>query len=425
MYSSALDCHANAAFQQRLANLYGDDPRVLRTQADRYARLAGLAAAKGLKEVALFSTPGRTELGGNHTDHSQGKVLAAAIDLDAVAAVSPRLDQRIHLVADGQAAIDLSLDDLTARRSERGTSAALLRGIAARLKTLGYGIGGFDAFISTEELGGSELNSTGVLDALMVSIFNNLFNDGALTVTLQALVGQFAENRYFGKPCGLMDQITCAAGGVVALDFRIPEAPVIDQLDVDLTRFGARLVVVDTGGNGADLTEDYSTIAYEMKVVAAALGRESCRDLDEATLMAQIPAFRAVVGDRAILRTLHYLGENARVDAQVAALREGRFPAFLALVRESGLSSFQWLQNIISPQHMERQGVALALALTERFLAQNGPGACRVHGAGFVGTIQAWVPEGAVEAYRATLEPVFGPGSVKALRIRATGAVTL
>lgn len=422
MYPADSDLHSLATFQDWLRHVYGEDGAVLEAQTRRYAALATRIAARGHRELTFFSTPGRTELAGNHTDHSQGRVLAAAIDRDVAAAVAPRPDNRIRFAFGEAAPIEIALDDLSVRREERGSTAAILRGVAARLKALGHGLGGFDVVVSDDELPDSEMITSGIKEALIVSIFNELFNGGGLSVTVQALVGQYAENRYFGRPCGLMDQISCATGGVVAIDFADPAAPVIEQLDMDFSQFGTRLVIVDTGKGWPGITEDYSAIAWEMKMVAAAMGKEACRFLDEAVFRARIPELRPIVGDRAILRTLHFLAENARVAAQVEALRAGRFETFLDLVRESSLSSFRWLQNIVAPSRPQEQGVTLGLALAEGFLATHGGGACRIHGAGFAGTIQAWVREDAFEAFRACLEPVFGPASVVPVRVRRAGA---
>jgi galactokinase len=423
MFRTTTDLQAHQPFQDWLQETYGDDAGILAAQTRRFSLLAARIAEAGHPEVAFFSTPARAELAGNHTDHSQGRVLAAAIDRDAVAAVAPRQDRRVRFTFGGQSTVEFSLDDLGARREERGVLVALIRGVAARLKALGHAIGGFEAFVGTEAMPDSEVLTSGIREALTVTIFNELFNGGRLSVTEQALVGQFAENRYFGRPCGLMDQITCATGGVVAIDFADPARPDIQQLDLDFSGTGMRLCMVDTGRSGPELAQDYATIAWEMKMVAAAMGKEACRFLDRATLMEHIPQLRPITGDRAILRTLHFLEEDARVEAQARALREGDFPRFLELVRESSLSSFRWLQNIVSPGHPQDQSVTLALALADDVLATHGGGACRIHGAGFAGTIQAWVREEALDAFRAALEPVFGQGSVIPVHIRRAGSV--
>jgi galactokinase len=419
MYRTESDLSSNPRFLDGLRSLYGE---AFAREIPRYQDLAARAAARKHGLVSCFSIPGRTELAGNHTDHSQGRVLAAAIDVDLAAVVAHRQDSRVHFHWAGQEPVDMDLDNLVADRGERGTVPAIIRGVASRLKAQGHRIGGFEAFAHSVEPHHSELLSGGI-ENLVVNVFNHLFNDGRLTVTEQALVGQYAKNRFYGKPCGLMDQITCGSGGVVAVDFADPQAPLVETIDFDLGQVDLSLLAVDSGGDRKAFAEDYAAIAWEMKLVAAALGVESCRALDEATLLARIPELRPLVGDRPILRTLHYLDENARVDAQVAALREGRFPAFLALVRESSLSSFMWLQNIISPTHVGNQGVTLALALTERFIkAHGGRGACRIHGGGFAGTIQAWIPTDQVEAYRAALEPLFPATAVQVLRVRRRGA---
>jgi galactokinase len=419
MISTSADLSQVPAFRATLAELYGKD--AISIQTPRYQALAAVAAARSHREVRFFSTPGRTELAGNHTDHNHGKVLAAAIHLDAIAAVAPRADHKVFIASDGFPSFEISLSETGKVPSESGSTVALLRGIAARLSFLGYVIGGFDAFLHSDVLRGSGLSSSAVIEVLLASIFNHLSNQGKMGPTDIALVAQFAENQYFDKPCGLMDPLTCATGGIVSIDFADPAKPSIRPVAFDLSALDASLVIVDTGGSHADLTADYAAIPSEMKAVAQAFDLPACRGLEWHQLLSKIPALRSQVGDRAILRALHYLGENQRVDAQVSALEQGRLHDFLALVRDSGLSSFRWLQNIAAPSQVQSQGIALALALTEQFLA--GAGACRVHGGGFAGTIQAWIPRERLQAYQAFMAPIFGPQAVKPLRIRPRGTV--
>jgi galactokinase len=421
MLSTHADLSSNTAFKTIAESLYGKE--AVPGQLLRFQALLSAAASHGHDQVRFFSTPGRSELAGNHTDHNHGKVLAAAIDLDAIAAAAPRDDSRVSIASEGFPTVDISVRELGRIPCEAGTTAALVRGIAARLALLGHAVGGFDAFVHSEVLPGSGLSSSAVIEVLVASIFNHLFNGGRLGATEIAQVAQYAENEYFGKPCGLMDPMTCATGGVVSIDFADPLHPAVRRVTTDLEAQDVCLVIVDTGSSHADLTSDYAAIPQEMKAVARAFGLTSCRGLAREQFLARLPELRPRLGDRAMLRVLHYLAENERVDAQIAALEAGRFQDFLTLVRESGLSSFRWLQNVLDPAQSRTQGVALALALTEQFLGSSG--ACRVHGGGFAGTIQAWIPKHQLDAFRAAIEPVFGVGAVKPLRIRSAGTTSL
>jgi galactokinase len=376
-------------------------------------------------EFRFFSSPGRTELGGNHTDHNNGIVLAAAVDIDSIAVASRASSSRVTFISDGYPEpFVVDLDDLIARDAETGTTAALIRGIAARFSELGYKIGGFNAYVTSEVLVGSGLSSSASIEVLIATIFNALFNESKVDPVTIAQIGQFAENNFFGKPSGLMDQIACAVGGAVMIDFREPSEPVVTRIEID-SGLEYDLVVVDTGGSHEDLTQDYATIPSEMRAVANLIGKSSARGLNYEELLAHMQQLRKEVGDRAILRTLHFLSENERVTRQVAALRRGDYPGFFRLVSESGDSSSKWLQNGYSPASVREQGIMLALAITEQFLKQAGAGACRVHGGGFAGTIQVWLPRSAVAGYRKLLEPVFGENSVIELRIRPLGAVEI
>lgn len=406
--------------------VYGGDERVVRRQARRFENLLkkfkknfGPVANGG---IHLFSVPGRTEIGGNHTDHNHGRVLAAAIDLDAIAAAGkvPRSNIVIYSAGyDHPFTVDIS--ELPARKEERRTTQALIRGIAARLRELGYSIGGFNACIASDVLPGSGLSSSAVIEVLIADILNTLYNDGKIDEETIALCGQFAENNYFDKPCGLMDQSTCAKGGIITIDFEIPQAPRIKKVNFDFSAKDFSILVVNAGGSHADLTDDYAAVPTEMKAVARACGRNVCREIEYADIMRRIHTLRSTVGDRAILRALHFLEENKRVENQAAALEKDDFDLFLELVQESGNSSLRWLQNCYSPGDTAHQGIMLALALTEKFIEQNGPGACRVHGGGFAGTIQVFLPNHATTDYIRSMEPVFGKDCVTVLNIRAPG----
>lgn len=417
-----MDIWKNEALLHRI---YGTDPAILEQQYHRYDRLAKQHIDEfGGGERHCFSVPGRTEIGGNHTDHNHGRVLAASVSLDAIAVAAKNDENRVVLYSKGyDAPFSVDLTRLEVVAAERETTAALIRGIAARFKELGYHIGGFNACMTSEVLRGSGLSSSAAVEVLIGTIFNVLYNGGAIAPETIAAIGQYAENRYFGKPCGLMDQMACAVGGIIHIDFKDPQKPRVERVAFDFAARQYRLLVVNTGGSHADLTADYAAIPSEMKAVARTLGGEVCREITPEDLLANMAMLRAQVGDRALLRALHFLGDNQRVTAQVAALQAGDFPRFLQLVRESGNSSFKWLQNIYSGNDGREQGVALALALSEQYIAALGEGACRVHGGGFAGTIQVYLPENAVPEYVKQIEAVFGPGAAMVLNIRPLGAV--
>jgi len=392
--------------------------------------------AEGLR---VFSAPGRTELAGNHTDHNRGKVLAASVQLDNVAIVQKRNDNIVFFRSAGFPDVKVSLtdSDLQPKPEEEGTTEALIRGIAAELKQRGDVIGGFSANAMSTVLAGSGLSSSAAIEALLARIFDSLYGEGKRGSLEIAQIGQIAENVYFGKPCGLMDQIACAAGGAVAIDFADASSPEVKQVNFDLSTCGYTLCVVSTGGNHANLTADYASIPAEMKSVASFFGKSVLRELEKETVIARAAELRKALGDRALLRAIHFFDENERVDAMTAALLEMENAAattakqqalgsYLELVNESGRSSCELLQNVYSPHHPETQGIGAALALTKDFFRkQKLHGACRVHGGGFAGTIQAYVPLDAMDAYRANIEAVFGTGSVTTLKIRQQGAVEL
>lgn len=426
------------------------------------ARLLGLidSTVAGFPETTadmrVFTAAGRTELGGNHTDHNRGKVLAASIQLDALACVSPRNDRTVIFRSTKYPDVVVDLSDLSARKEELGTTEALVRGIAAEFTARGTPVRGFTANADSTVLSGSGLSSSAAVEVLFGAIFDGLYGGGKRSAVELAQIGQKAENVYFGKPCGLMDQTACASGGAVAIDFADPAHPVVTNIDFNLERAGYALCVVDTGGNHADLTPDYAAVPAEMKSVAAAFGKSVLREVDEADFAARVPELRAKVGDRALLRAYHFYAENVRVDAMKDALQRlnniaggatasvsgsgsGEATAaaisaaveeYLALVTESGGSSWELLQNVFSTKAPDEQGVTLALALTRKFLKQSaargtGRGACRVHGGGFAGTIQAYVPLDRVNEYVEAMKPVFGDKAVTVLRIRPVGAAEL
>ena len=389
-------------------------------------RLAGCSGdfrrMTGRKPTHAFSSPGRTELGGNHTDHNRGKVLAASIDLDMLAAVAPRSDGTIRIFSEGfHDPFIVETGDWGIHPEERGTSAALIRGTVAEFIRKGWNVGGFDAWVTSRVGVGSGLSSSACFEVLVGSILNTLYNSGRISRVQLAFSGQAAENVHFGKPCGLMDQITCSVGGTLRIDFRDPSNPDIKRVDFDPQKFGFDLVVVNTGSTHEDLTGDYAAIPNEMRSVARFLGVEYCRDVDVDLFMDRLPDIRANCGDRAALRCMHFFAENNRVEKQFKALKQKRFSEFLNLVQQSGDSSMKYLQNIVPAGHPHNQGLALALAQTDRFLLRHGEGAYRVHGGGFAGTIQAYIPTHAKGAYRRVMSALFGENSVQTLIPRVTG----
>ena len=408
--------------------LYGKDDRVVQEQIRRYVEII-----KQYKNhfsstpVHLFSTPGRTEIGGNHTDHNAGRVLAASINLDSIAAVTETHDNTIIIYSEGYAdPFKVVLNDLEPKKEEEGTTTALIRGITARFKELGYNISGFNACISSNVMVGSGLSSSASIEVLIGTILNQLYNEGVVSKKEIALIGQYAENNYFNKPCGLMDQLTIAVGGIVSIDFRDSKKPIVTKVDFDINAQNYSLLVVDTGGTHADLTEDYASIPREMKSVARELGGIVCRDIALQNVIENVNSLRLKVGDRAILRTLHFLDDNQRVLEQVEALGKSDFKTFLNLVSESGNSSCKWLQNCFTTKNPAEQSITLAQALTENYLKKcERRGACRVHGGGFAGTIQVFIPNESLDGYLKMVKNIFGEKSVEILSIRPVGSIHL
>ena len=408
-------------FDEYLRTLY--PPQKLNEQRSRYlSLLGGFEARFGDGEVRLFSAPGRTELGGNHTDHNHGLCLAASVDLDLIAAVRPTKEPVIRIQSEGFEGMDVvDLTDLTPREEERERSCALIRGIAARMAALGYQVGGFDGYITSQVPQGSGLSSSAAFEILIVAILSGLYNKGGVDPVTAAKLSQFAENAYFGKPCGLMDQMACSVGGCIFLDFENPVDPRVERIPIRFASFGHALCIVATGGSHADLTEEYAAVPAEMKAVAGLFGKEALREASLSDVMAQAKEIRRVCGDRAWLRAVHFFTENERVKEEVAALRQGDFEEYKKLVLASGRSSFQWLQNAYSCASPKEQGIVVALAATALLLGNEG--AYRVHGGGFAGTIQALVPFARLDAYQTDIEAVMGKGACHPLRIRPVGGV--
>ncbi len=405
-----------------LKSLYGSDAQAIGIQAERYTKLAEEFKSKFKgADFEVFSSPGRTEIGGNHTDHNYGRVLAGAVNLDNIAIAAPNGTMTVRIASAGYPQFEVDLNNLKADSSEFFTSESLIRGISARMKELGFQIGGFDAVIDGGVPKGSGLSSSASFEVLIGAIISHLFNEGKLDPIQNAIIGQYAENVYFGKPCGLMDQTACSVGGLVTIDFKNPAEPVVKKVDFDFTKTGYALVITDTGGNHADLNDEYASLPTEMKSVAGKLGAKVLREVSLEQVVENIPQMRGQVSDRAILRAFHFQRDNARVVEQVNALEHNDFKSFLKMIVESGHSSYMYNQNIYPINNVEEQGISLALAMSDMVL--NGEGAFRVHGGGFAGTIQAFVPEHLIAKYVSTLEHVFGAGSCHKLFIRPQGAI--
>ena len=384
---------------------------------------AGFYAAFGGEPERYFSAPGRTEIGGNHTDHQRGRVLAAAVNLDTVAAVRCNGSDSIRIQSKGYPLCEISVRELTPKADEINSTLALIRGVAARFAQLGCDVQGFDAYCESTVLPGSGLSSSAAYEVLIGTIINHLFFEGKVSQAEVAQIGQYAENVFFGKPCGLMDQTASAVGNLVTIDFFDKEKPVIRPVNFDFSTCGHGLCIIDTRASHADLTDEYAAIPGEIKAVCAHFGKDVLTQIPEEEFYQAIPALRGKVSDRAILRAVHFYQDNARVPKQVAALEAGDFETFLALVTQSGHSSYMYLQNVIPAGYKEHQDVALALALCEKYL--RGKGAYRVHGGGFAGTVQAFVPNDILESFRQSIDGVLGAGACHVLSIRPQGGVEM
>ena len=415
----------NGAMNEAIVSLSGEE--ALEYQKSRYLTIIREFAALygGDREITLYSVSGRSELSGNHTDHNHGCVIAASIDLDVIAAVSPRDDGVIRVKSEGFSEDSVDTNVWTEPDSSRfGSSASLIAGMAEGFRRKGYAVGGFDAYTTSNVLKGSGLSSSAAFEDMIGNILNHLYNGGKVSNVEIAKLAQFSENVFFGKPCGLMDQVACAVGGIVAIDFRDTASPVIEKIDFDLSAEGYRLCIVNTGGNHADLTDDYAAVPAEMKAIASHLGKTVLRECDEEEVIRAIPALRRTCGDRAILRALHFFGENKRVAEQKEALKAGDLDRYFDFVKASCRSSFCYLQNVYTTKNVSEQGLSLALCLAENYLADK-KAAFRVHGGGFAGTIQAYVPTADVEGFRALMDAAFGDGACVVLRIRPRGAVRM
>ena len=405
---------------QRLMHLYGNRDGMLLEQTARYTGI--LKRHEELfheteQEVMLISAPGRTEIGGNHTDHNRGRVLAAAVNLDTLSAVSARNDLQVHLYSDGYAPLILDLNDLAVVESEKGTTAALVRGVAARMKELGYKIGGFNAAVTSSVASGSGLSSSAAFEVMVCAILDQLYNGFSIDFVTRAQISQYAESVYFCKPSGLLDQMASSAGGLVTVDFRNDD-PEVRAMNFDFAKYGYALVVVATGGSHADLTDDYAAIPAEMKQVAACFNEPYLRRIRPEECYQELPKLRGKVSDRALMRAMHFFEEDERVVRQVAALDRNDLFAFMWEIICSGRSSYMYLQNVYA--HNDDQSLSLALAMAEHMLSDKD-GAWRIHGGGFAGTTLNFVPAGQLESFIATMEVAFGEHCCHVLDIRPEG----
>jgi galactokinase len=401
---------------------YGDDKNRVEMQIKRYMRLIRNFGSTYSDDqpIGLFTSPGRVEVGGNHTDHNAGRVLAAAVDVDIIAAVSKTDSGVVNLRSEGFENVSLDIQDLSIKEDEKFTPRALVKGVLSRMNELGYRIGGFNAYCTSTIPVAAGLSSSAAFEVLLVTVLNHLYNGGKIDSVLNAQIAQYSENVFFGKPCGLMDQTTCAVGGFVTIDFQDFSKPLIKKVDFDFSSSGYCMVIVDTGGHHADLNEDYTAIENEMKDTAREMGGSVLREFSVENVMKGVPSIRKKLSDRALLRAYHFYRDDRRVVDQVAALERNDFKTFLKLIIDSGYSSWMYCQNCYTSKDVEEQGLSIALMVSEHLL--NGRGGWRVHGGGFAGTIQAFVPNDLVEKYTAEMMEIFGQESCYQLMVRPSGA---
>ena len=412
----------NKEFDAELKEIYGAEESVLSSQRARYRNaIAKFEELFGEGDVEIYSAPGRTEICGNHTDHQHGIVLAASINLDAIAVVGAGNDDNVNFVSEGYAPICFDVNQLDVTEDTKGTTTSLIKGVIKGMQDRGYKTGSFKAYVTSDVLSGSGLSSSAALESIIGTILSGLYNDMTVSPVDIAIIGQYAENVYFGKPSGLMDQIACSVGDFVHIDFADPGKPIVTKINYDITSEGYRLCIVDTKGSHANLTDDYAAITTEMKQVSNFFGKEYLSEITMDEFIAAMPELYGKVGDRCVLRAFHYLTEVERVGSASSALKDRRFADFLEIIRESGNSSYKYLQNVYSNKYEQTQPVPTTLMLSEHYLKDNG--VCRVHGGGFAGTIQAFVKEEAVAGYKEFIEKILGEGTCHVLSIRKQGGV--
>lgn len=412
------------AYDATFRKLYDNSEAAVATQRARYAdtvrRFAEIYGEE--REVSIYSAPGRTEIGGNHTDHNNGIVMAAAVNLDVIAVVSKN-DENIARVKsygfDKQDVIDLA--QLSPNESEFGRSGALIRGVAAGIVQQGGSIGGFDAYTTSNVLRGSGLSSSAAFEVVIGAVLNGEYNDGKFSAVDIAKISQYAENVFFGKPSGLMDQTASSVGSAITIDFKDTANPIVTEVPFDLAKYGFRLCITDTKGSHADLTDDYAAIRSEMESVAAVFGKKVLREVDEGEFFAKIAEIREKTGDRAILRAIHFFADCKRACDLRDAVKDDRFDDFLRLIIDGGNSLFEYNQNAYSIKHPQQQGMAIGVAVSQKILY--GKGAWRLQGGGFAGTIQAFVPDELLDEYYAEMEQLFGEGACYVLSVRNYGNI--
>lgn len=405
-----------------MEQLYGADK--VEENIERYRQLVGkFQETFGGRDILMFSSPGRTEISGNHTDHNHGKVLAGSINLDCVGIGAKNDSPQVNIVSETfNQRFTIDLSDLAPSEKKAGT-VDLVKGLLKGFLESGYEIGGFDAYITSNVISAAGVSSSASFEMLLCSMLNRLFNDGRMDTVTYSHIGKYAENVYWDKASGLLDQMACAVGGLITIDFIEPAAPLVEKIDFDFSSQNHSLIIVQTGKGHADLSADYSSVPNEMKKVAEYFGKEVCAQLSEEQVIASLNEVRAYAGDRSVMRALHFFEENKRVDAEVAALREGRFDDFLTNITASGNSSWKWLQNCYTTADVQEQGISIALALTELFIAEKGKGACRIHGGGFAGVIMAMLPNNLVDEYITYIEKAMGEKSAYQMSIRPYGAI--
>lgn len=408
-------------WDSKLLDIYVDD-KLLDYQKNRYVEaIRKFEKLYGPGEVKIFSAPGRSEVGGNHTDHQHGTVLAASINLDSIGIVRATNDNVIRLVSDEYPEIVISLEDIMLKQREKETTTALIKGVVAGFLNRQYKVGGFSAYVTSDVLIGAGLSSSAAFETLIGTILSGLYNNMSVSAIDIAIIGQYAENIYFGKPCGLMDQMACSVGNLVYIDFENPSKPVVEKVEFDMEQYGYSLCITDTKGSHADLTDEYAAVPKEMKLVAKHFEQDVLRGITIKDILKDIAVLRSKFGDRSVLRALHFVNENERVGKEVSALKNGNFEQFLRYVKESGDSSYKYLQNVYANSDVSCQNVSIALATSDVSLGENG--VSRVHGGGFAGTIQAFVKNSHVVEYKRNMDLVFGEGACNDLKIRKYGGI--
>ncbi len=407
---------------QLMTKLYGEAN--VKANILRYQELVNKFVNRfGEQDISVFSSPGRTEISGNHTDHNHGKVLAASINLDCVGVAAKNKTAQIHIVSetyDQDFVIDLN--HLEPSEKKAGTI-DLVKGLLKGFLESGYEIGGAFIYLTSNVINSAGVSSSAAFEMLICSILNEFYNDGRMSTVAYAHIGKYAENHYWDKGSGLLDQMACAVGGLITIDFIEPQIPKVEQIAFDFPAMNHSLIIVQTGKGHADLSEDYSSVPDEMKKVAEFFGKSVCVEITEEQVLEQLPAVRAFAGDRSVMRALHFFEENKRVEEEVKALKEGRFDDFLMNITASGNSSWKWLQNCYTNSNYQEQGISIALALTELFIADKQKGACRIHGGGFAGVILVILPNDIADEYTTYMEKAMGAGSVYRMSIRPYGAV--